>query len=71
MKMTFPSTTHLKKVATHTQAHFYLLYKFTTLTETENASSECKYAIQDLQVYTILKNLGQNNFSYSNTIICM
>lgn len=53
------------------KAQFCLLCKFTTLTETESASSESKYAIPDLQVYTILKNLGQNNFNYSNIVICM
>lgn len=53
------------------KAHFCLLRKFTTLTETESASSESKYAIPDLQVYTILKNLGQNNLSYTDTVTCM
>lgn len=48
------------------KAHFCLLCKFTTLTETDSEFSESKYAIPDLQVYIILKNLVQNNFSYRN-----
>lgn len=76
MKMKFPSKTHLKKAApSFTTQYKKVTVIFPLQVDYSNWNWDCiftiKYAIPNLQVYTILKNLGQGNFSYINTIIGM